>query len=421
MSSSQGDDVSPVPIISTTADDEEVLQGFAQYLAEKTSKLSLSSVICYEEDVRGFAAFLRARNLPAAVGLAQACDTDASEYFATLEKSQLKPDTIRRRASALRHFFEFLPRRTRVSSAAPTPSKHSEGLSIGKTHRGRLLALANSDDPIQRAVYDFLADYRISASPHTIKAYTNDLLKFLLFLEAATELNQIDQERTNDFVYQLQHYGLSSNSVARALGTLKSFCAWLKRRRRIFVNPTVGVLISRAKQLPLVPEHEDMPPVTQIQCSPAFPERDRLIWQLLYSCGITTCELVSIDVGYIDWPRKRLLIRGKHRRERYAGLSERCLGALRAYLSARTQLEGHSAGSNSPLIINLRGDRISTRSVARIIKAIAVANGLSSDVHPHTLRHAFRVHNLAQGTGIHAVRHALGVTGHSAVSEWRVR
>ena len=413
--------MSPGPIISTSADDEEVLQQFAQYLAEKTPKLALASVICYEEDVRGFAAFLRARNIPAAIGLADSCEANADEYFATLQKSQLKRDTIRRRAGALRHFFEYLPQRPSGSTTAQTPLKPSIALSLGKTTGDRLFALRNSSNPIHRAVYEFLRDQCTSASPHTINAYTGDLLKFLVFLEGESELNQIDQERITGFVSQLQHHGLSNSSVARALGGMKSFCAWLKGKRRISINPTVGVSISRAQHRPLVPEHEEMRSALQAQCSCVFPERDRLIWELLYSCGITTCELVSIDIEHIDWLRKRILIRGKHRRERYAGLSDRCVSALRAYLPARAQLIEHSSGANSPLIINLRGDRISSRSIGRIVKALATASGLSSDVHPHTLRHAFRVHKLAQGANIHAVRHALGVTGHSPAAGWRFR
>jgi integrase/recombinase XerC len=403
--------VSPGPTISTSADDEEILRRFAQHLGEKFPNWSLASVICYENDVRSFAAFLRAKGQPAK-GLAHSSELDAGNYFTTLKTSKLKPDTIRRRATALRHFFQFLPQPTAQTSFSP------KSFSAHKQHNNeRLRALGKSGNAIHHSVYEFIRSWE-SASPHTIKAYTSDLLKFLLFLEGESNWQRIDGDRIRAFLAQLHHHSLSSKSVARALATVKSFFAWLKRRHRIEVNPTLGLSVFCANLVPDVPEHEVIRSALQ-QCLAVFPERARLIWELLHSCGITTSELVSIDLEHIDWYNTRILVRGKHRRERYVHLNEECLAALRTYLLVRASFT--ETGPDSPLVINLRGNRISSRSIGRIVKTVATASGLPSSVHPHTLRHAFRVHELAQGTNVHLVRHALGITGHSPASAWRVR
>ena len=82
--------------------------------------------------------------------------------------------------------------------------------------------------------------------------------------------------------------------------------------------------------------------------------------------------------------------------------------ALAAYLPARQKLLAEIGKSSPALLINQRGGRLTTRSVGRIIKKIAVAKGLSPDVHPHTLRHAFGTHMLEEGADLRAIQELLG-------------
>ena len=108
-------------------------------------------------------------------------------------------------------------------------------------------------------------------------------------------------------------------------------------------------------------------------------------------------------------------MRGKGRKERYVPLGDEAALALRSYLPAR-EAKLAAAGKGilifeGPLLINMgvRGDcRLTTRSVGRIIKKIAVAKGLSPDVHPHTLRHAFGTHMLEEGADLRAIQELLG-------------
>jgi integrase/recombinase XerC len=153
----------------------------------------------------------------------------------------------------------------------------------------------------------------------------------------------------------------------------------------------------------------------------AFPERDRLMLELLYGCGIRNSELVGINLDDISMSNEAILIRGKGKKERYVPFGGSALRALSVYLPWRQQLL--ATLNNTPknplkktipargmpaLLVNQRGGRLTTRSVGRIIKRIAVAKGLSPEVHPHTLRHAFGTHMLEEGADLRAIQELLG-------------
>jgi len=140
----------------------------------------------------------------------------------------------------------------------------------------------------------------------------------------------------------------------------------------------------------------------------AFPERDQVIFELLYGCGIRNSELTGINLENIYWANDAILVRGKGKKERYVPFGESAAIALRQYLPVRQNRLADLKKSNQGLLISLRGSRLTTRSVGRIVKRIAVAKGLSPDVHPHTLRHAFGTHMLEEGADLRSIQEMLG-------------
>jgi integrase/recombinase XerC len=103
-----------------------------------------------------------------------------------------------------------------------------------------------------------------------------------------------------------------------------------------------------------------------------------------------------------------ILIRGKGKKERYVPFGGTATSALAVYLPARQKLLADTRKHTPALLLNRRGGRLTTRSVGRIVKKIAVAKGLSPDVHPHTLRHAFGTHMLEEGADLRAIQELLG-------------
>jgi len=133
-----------------------------------------------------------------------------------------------------------------------------------------------------------------------------------------------------------------------------------------------------------------------------------LMLELLYGCGIRNSELTGINLDDIRLSAEAILIRGKGKKERYVPFGESVRAALVPYLQARQRVLADTRKNTPALLINQRGGRLTTRSVGRIIKKIAVAKGLSPDVHPHTLRHAFGTHLLEEGADLRAIQEMLG-------------
>jgi integrase/recombinase XerC len=264
---------------------------------------------------------------------------------------------------------------------------------------------------VDKAVHDFLQALRQrNASVHTIKAYTGDLAEFSAYI-GPRGWQQIDHVSIRGFLSRLYERGLDKTSVARALAAVRSLYRWLAQEGVVEQNPAALVSTPKlAKKLPRVPTIEEMNVVLdgQLPEVAAFPERDRMMLELLYGCGIRNSELIGINVEDIRLSDEAILIRGKGKKQRYVLFGNAVTVALKDYLPARQQILSERKKSLSALLINRRGGRLTTRSVGRIIKKIAVAKGLSPDVHPHTLRHAFGTHMLEEGADLRAIQEMLG-------------
>jgi integrase/recombinase XerC len=268
-----------------------------------------------------------------------------------------------------------------------------------------------SSAAVQKAIARFLRSLRErNASAHTLRAYTGDLGKFAAYAgEAGWE--QIDHVRIRGFLSHLYDQGLSKTSVARALAAVRSLYRWMAREGAVEQNPAALVATPRLpKKLPRVPTIEEMNAVLDGEMPEiaTWPERDRLILELLYGCGIRNSELIGIDLDDVRWSGEAILVRGKGRKERYVPFGDAVKSALDGYLPIRQQKLAERKQSTRALLVNLRGLRLTTRSVGRIVKRIAVAKGLSPDVHPHTLRHAFGTHLLEEGADLRAIQEMLG-------------
>lgn len=283
-----------------------------------------------------------------------------------------------------------------------------------------MLAAPNKHSPVERATSDFLRHLRErNASVHTIKAYAGDLDTFAAYMGSRT-WKDIDHLAIRGFLSHLYDKGLTKTSVARSLAAVRSFYRWLAQEGVVEQNPAKLVSTPRlAKKLPRVPTIEEMNSMLDGKMPEvaSFPERDRLMFELLYGCGIRNSELVGINLDDISLSNEAILIRGKGKKERYVPFGGSALAALSVYLPWRQQLLASlsrvpqktiSAKTSSALLLNQRGGRLTTRSVGRIVKRIAVAKGLSPEVHPHTLRHAFGTHMLEEGADLRAIQELLG-------------
>ena len=264
---------------------------------------------------------------------------------------------------------------------------------------------------VGKAVADYLRHLRErNASPHTMKAYARDLANFSAYA-GSRGWKRIDHIAIRGFLSELYEKGLSKTSVARSLAAVRSLYRWLAQEGVVEQNP--GKLVATPKlprKLPRVPTIEEMNSVLdgEMPETAAFPERDRLMLEMLYGCGIRNSELTGINLEDIGMSAETILIRGKGKKERYVPFGESVKTALAAYLPVRQTVFAETRKRSASLLINRRGGRLTTRSVGRIVKKIAVSKGLSPDVHPHTLRHAFGTHLLEEGADLRAIQELLG-------------
>jgi integrase/recombinase XerC len=269
------------------------------------------------------------------------------------------------------------------------------------------------------------------ASEHTVRAYSREIRGFAAWLGgrdglgAQAGIAAVEHLHIRRYLAVLYDRGLTKASAARALASIRSWFKWLAKEGKVAQNPALLVSTpKRPQHLPRVPSIEQVNRVLDSLEAPKdadeagpWPERDRVIFELLYGCGIRNSELCGLNLGSIRWGDDAVLVRGKGKKERLVPLGDEAAAALRVYLAvrvARLAAAGKGAlvaAGEAPLLLNarLRGTcRLTTRSVGRIVKAIALSRGLPADVHPHTLRHAFGTHMLEEGADLRAIQEMLG-------------
>ena len=266
---------------------------------------------------------------------------------------------------------------------------------------------------VRRGIHKFLDYLRAekNASAHTLRAYRNELQRFGEYLGPQIRWKDVDHVFIRGFLGQLHSQGLSKVSVARALAAVRSLYKWLAREGIVQQNPAKLVATPKLpKKLPRVPTMEEMNGLlnTEMPETASFPERDRAIFELLYGCGLRNSELVGIELADIDDANGVILVRGKGKKQRYVPLEGAAADALKAYRPERQKVLNITGRNTRRLLINRRGGPLTTRSVGRIVKQIAIARGLPPDIHPHTLRHAFGTHMLTEGADLRAIQELLG-------------
>jgi integrase/recombinase XerC len=275
------------------------------------------------------------------------------------------------------------------------------------------------------------------ASEHTLRAYRREVLGFADFLTErlgdGAGVSSVEHTDIRAYMGVLMERGLTKASVARALAAVRSWFKWMAKMGLVDANPALLVSTPKLpKHLPRVPSMEELGRVLDSmgqrvsesasqrvsgtgEEGGAWPERERVIFELLYGCGIRNSELCGLDMGAVLWREDAVRVFGKGKKERLVPLGDAAADAVRAYLPLR-QARLEAAGKaklvhDGPLLINARvrgAARLTTRSVGRIVKSIALSRGLAADVHPHTLRHAFGTHMLEEGADLRAIQEMLG-------------
>src|SRR5215469_14074261 len=285
------------------------------------------------------------------------------------------------------------------------------------------------------------------ASAHTLINYGNDLDQFVTFLTPpgteTPELKQVPHHLIREFVAHLHASGMEKSSIARKLAALRSFFKYCVREGKLNENPARLVPMPKLpKRIPSVLSAEEMNGFlnllagsedndahghgkkrNRIATAPRggirldedslLLKRDRAILELLYAAGLRVSELTGLNLIDMDQKEQMLRVRGKGNKERIVPYGQKAAQALRAYWPVRDSLleECEKTGrkaSVDAVFLNYRGRRLTQRSVGRIVKKYVKLVNVNWDLHPHSLRHAFATHLLADGADLRAIQELLG-------------
>ena len=262
--------------------------------------------------------------------------------------------------------------------------------------------------------------YQRNASEHTLRNYASDLHQFLDHLTHTPEgteraepaLEQIDNLTIREFLGSLHQRGNRKSSTARRLAVIRSFLKFLSMEGAIAANP--AKLVASPRQEKRLPDFLALDTVTALieapDTSTAAGKRDRGILELLYGTGIRASELVGLDLGDLDFQEQLIRVVGKGRKERIVPFGRKAAEALTTYLQARRELVGRELRGSAAeaVFLNVRGGRLTARSLGNIVNKHV--NGLAQrlKVHPHTLRHTFATHMLNAGADLRSIQEMLG-------------
>jgi integrase/recombinase XerC len=262
-------------------------------------------------------------------------------------------------------------------------------------------------------VEQFLESLRArDLSENTVRAYSGDLEQFLRFVGGGTDPSKLTRKQIKEYIVLLNGSGVARSSAARKLASIKSLFHWLKVEGFVPDDIAASVEAPRVpKKLAHCPSEDEMAKLLRSQFMGPFPERDRLILELLYGAGVRVDELCGMKLDDFR-EHDTILVRGKGKKERFVLFGECAQDALALYLPAREKLLKKKVRETKALFFGLTGNEIegsTVRTVNRIVKSAARAQGLP-ERHPHAFRHAFATHMIDRGASIVIVSRLLGHT-----------
>lgn len=272
---------------------------------------------------------------------------------------------------------------------------------------------------MRSSIREFLEhiQYEKNGSPNTLRSYTRDLEEFLRYLTGGrnddeVDLKQIDHITIRDFLASLHAKGNRKTTAARKLAAIRSFFRFLHREGKLSRNPARLVRTPRtSKRNPKVLSTREIEIILHLP----DPEtdrgaRDNGMLELLYATGVRVSELVGLNLEDCSFSERLVKVRGKGRKERLVPFGEKAHSALKHYLGARGRLLMRQKSCREPnaLFLNLRGRRITVRSVQRIINRYVEESALMLEVHPHLFRHSFATHLLNSGADLRSIQELLG-------------
>jgi len=253
---------------------------------------------------------------------------------------------------------------------------------------------------------------RQGSSVHTLDAYGSDLRQFLAYfsppdLEPPSP-QAIDLLMLREWLASLYRDQLTAVTIRRKLASVRGLFGFLLREGVVPVNVARLVRTPKApKTLPDVMTAEQVNTlidgVEARELERPFPARDRAIFEMLYGCGVRVAELSGLNLDDLDRAERWIRVRGKGRKERQVPVPGKAAEALDRYLAARPVVRDQKA-----VFLNYRNGRLTARGIHAIVRLYATLLSGDPSIHPHSFRHAYATHLLADGADLRSIQELLG-------------
>ncbi len=256
------------------------------------------------------------------------------------------------------------------------------------------------------------------ASANTVSSYLRDMRQFQAAMEERdVDLREVSAQDVERYAASLTRRGKSAATVTRSIASIKSFYNAMLALGLVTENPAKGVAPAKVeRKLPQILTGKEVELfLEQPDCTELKGFRDRAMLELLYATGIRVSELIALDVDDLNLPAGVLHCASKGR-ERVIPLYQTAIRALNEYLSqVRPQLV--ESPQETALFVNMNGERMSRQGFWKLIKYYQEKAGIEKDITPHTLRHSFAAHLLANGADLRSIQEMLG---HADISSTQI-
>ena len=266
---------------------------------------------------------------------------------------------------------------------------------------------------LRQHIEDWLADLALrNCSEHTLRNYRLDLEAFHAYFSppgtSPPTPREFDVLAIREWLGDLYQHKLSSVTIRRKMAAVRSFFKFLLKRGLVDINAAKLVRTPKIpKTVPRVLTAEKanslVDGVAVDRFDKPYPERDRLIFEFLYGCGLRVSELAGLNLDDIDRKERWLRVRGKGKKERQVPYGVPAASALERYLGVRQPADP----ADRALVLNRSGKRLTTVWIGQMVRWYARML-LGVHEHPHGLRHAFATHLLSDGADLRAIQELLG-------------
>jgi integrase/recombinase XerC len=249
-----------------------------------------------------------------------------------------------------------------------------------------------------------------NASPHTQSSYKRDLDQFAEYLKRSRiSLRKIDNVVLRGFLAVLYDKKIKKSTISRKLAAIRSFFQFCISKGWLEDNP--AKIVATPKQEKPVPSFLSEEEMTDFLDLPRSDKpldlRDRAALELLYATGLRVSELVDIDLEDLNFEERLIRVRGKGKKERIVPFGKRAEDCLTSYILSRSMINKDSVDEKA-LFLNYRGERVTSRSVERIVDKYIHLSAVRRKISPHSLRHSFASHLLSRGADLRVIQELLG-------------